>query len=203
MEIPCEIGVDVRSKIVAAILEVVDVAFLPKIADRGKKSCVLIPSLGSHAVFLREARPEDLLDVVNIVPAISRVPVRHGFYVFLRESRDVFISAGNSPSCKLVHHIRHIIVISELRAIHEFREVCVHRRSILTIVRYLRVSGFAALRGDDNYAPSALQTVNSCRSTILQHGNAFDVIRIDVVDVGDRITIYYVRHTVDGASDSQ
>ena len=203
MEIPCEIGVDVRSKIVAAILEVVNVAFLPKIADRGKESRVFVSSLGGHAVFLREASPEDLLDVVDIVPAVTRVSVRHGFYVFFRESGNVFVSTGNSPSCKLVHHVGHVIIVCELRAAHEFRKVCIHRSSVLAIVSYFGVTGFAALRGDDNHASSTLQTVDSCRSTILQYGNAFDVIRIDVIDVGDRIAIYYVRHTVDGASDSQ
>ena len=77
-------------------------------------------------MLLGETCAENLVDVVHIVPTVSRVIVEHHLNLRFLEIRHIVRLRCNRSACKLVHHLGHVVVVCELRAVHEIREVGIH-----------------------------------------------------------------------------
>ena len=63
----------------------------------------------------------------------------------------VFAVIFNDPAGELVHHLRHIVVVSELRAVHKLREIGIHRGSERCVVGDFGLALLSFLGGDDNH----------------------------------------------------
>ena len=77
-------------------------------------------------MLLGETGAENFVDVVYIVPTVGRVIVKHHLNLRFLEIRHIVRFRCNRSACQLVHHLGHIVVVCELRAVHKLREVGVH-----------------------------------------------------------------------------
>ena len=141
-------------------------------------------------------RAEYLIYIVHVVPSVRGVAVGHGGNVLLRIVGCVFAAILDGPACQLVHHLRHVVVVCVLRAIHEFREIGIHGDTVGGIVSHLGLAGLTALGSDDDDTTGTCQTVNGSRGTVLQYRYALDVVRIQVVDIAHGETVHDIRYAV-------
>ena len=203
LEVAGYLAVDIGPDIVPVVIEVVDVSLLAEVAEGCEIAGFLAAALHRDVVFLGKAGSEDLVNVIHIVPAVGRVAVRHQIHLFPREIRNVFGFGSYDSGSELVHHLRHIVVVGELRAVHEVREVCVHGSTQRGVVADLGLALGSPLGGDDNHTARTLQAIDRSRGTVLEHRNALYVGRVEVIDIGDRITVNDIGSSVNGTADAE
>ena len=66
----------------------------------------------------------------------------------------------------------------------------------VTIVRNYGLTRLSTLGGNQDYTICTLRTIDSCRSSILQHGNVLNVRRSNVTDAGYWESVYDVERRV-------
>ena len=198
-----DVRVNVGSQVVALVGEVVDVTVLPVVAERGVVAGLVASSGHGHVVLLRESGAEHLVDVVHVVPTVGRVTVGHRCDILRSKVRIVLGAVGDGSAGQLVHHVRHIIIVGELRAVHELREIGVHRHTERGVIGDGGLLLRSPLGRDDHHAARAFQSVHSGRRSVLEDRDALDVIRIDVVDVTHRKSVHNVGDSVDRAAQTQ
>ena len=101
-------------------------------------------------MLLRKTCAEDLVNVVDIVPAVGRVAVGHQCDLLLREIRNILVRTADVTPCEAVHHIGHIVVVGELRTVHELREVGIEGCANGHVVIDACASPVSLLCGDDD-----------------------------------------------------
>ena len=65
------------------------------------------------------------------------------------------------------------------------------------------IAPVAFLGRDDNHAAGCLEAVHRSGSTVLQDGDAFDVGRVDVIDIVHREAVHDIGYTVNGTTDAE
>ena len=194
-------ALNIGTDIIPGITELVDITFLVHDTGAHKEAGFVVTALNRYVVLLGKPRPEHLLHIIHIVPAVRTGP--HGSNVLLGEIRHILLCRGDFPVGKLVHHLRYIIIIRKLGAVHELREVGIHAGTHGTVVGDTGVALVAFLGSDDNHAAGGLEAIDGGRSTVLQYGDALDIGRVNVVDIVHRETVHHVGHAVNGATDAQ
>ena len=154
-------------------------------------------------MLLVETGSEDEVNVVHIVPSVSRVAIENQIDDVLRIDRCVVRWRAHLSVCLLVHVTGNVVVLHELRAVHELREVGVHRNTERGVVADFCISLLSPLGGYDNHTAGCGKAVDGSGSTVLEHRNALDVGRVNVVDVVNRETVHNVAYAVDRAADTQ
>ena len=151
LEVLCKLRLNVSTYVVTVVIIIVDVTLLSEISERCKITRLIATALNSHIMLLCHTGTEYLVDVIHIVPSVIRIIIEHHLYLILGKIRYIIALTCYCSGRKLVHHLSHIIIICELRTIHEIREVCVHGSTHGSIVCDLRFSGITLLcRNDDH-----------------------------------------------------
>ena len=149
---PVDAGLDVRAHVVPVVIVPVDVALLAQETAGHEVAGLVVAALHGDVVLVRDAGAEDLLDVVHVVPAVGGVAVEHGLDIRLGEVGFILLFRGDGPARELVHLLRQVVVVGELGAVHEAREIRVHRHAHGTVVGDVRVALVALAGGDDDHA---------------------------------------------------
>ncbi len=168
MQSGSDVRVDVGAQIVALVGEIVDVAVLSEVAYGGVVACLFVAAGHSHVVLLGETGSEHLVDVVHVVPAIGRITVCHRGDILGGEVRGVLGAILDGSAGQLVHHVGHIIIVGELRAVHELREIGVHRHTERGVVSDGSLLLRASLGGDDHHTSGTFKTVDCRGGAILK-----------------------------------
>ena len=152
-------------------------------------------------MLLGEAGAEYLLHIVYVVPAVTAFT--HSLDVLLGEIGYVIGRSCDFPVGQLVHHLGHIIIIGKLGAVHELREVGVHRGTHGAVVGDAGVSLVTLAGGHDDYAAGGLEAVYRGRCTIFQDGDGLNIGRIYIVDALHGEAVHNVCYAVHGAADAE
>ncbi len=168
MQSRSDVRVDVGAQVVALVGEVVDVAVLSEIADGGVVAGLFVATGHSHVVLLGETGSEHLVDVVHVIPAIGRITVCHRSDILGGEVRIVLGAVLDGTAGQLIHHVSHIIIVGELRTVHELREIGVHGHTEGGVVSDGGLFLRASLGGDDHDTARTFQTVNGCGGTVFE-----------------------------------
>ena len=198
-----DLGFDIGTEVITGIVISLDVTALVHVTRTHEVTHLLISALHRHIVLLGDAGTEDLLDVVDIVPAVGGIAVGHGRHILLGEIRDVFAGRCDGAVRHLVHHLGRIVIIGELGAIHELREIGIHGSTHGSVVGDMDIAPVALLGRDDDHAAGCLEAVHRSGSTVLQDGDAFDVGRVDVIDIVHREAVHDIGYTVNGTTDAE
>ena len=142
------------------------------------------------------------INIIDIIPPISRIAVQHRFHICFCEYRCILLHVRNTSVSQLIHHISHIIIICKLGTIHKLRKVCIHRCSYWTVICDSWLSFLSSLCCNNDNTTCALQTVHSRRSSIFQDRYTLNIIRINVID-GTRHTIYNISNIVNRTTNPQ
>ena len=196
-------GFDVRAHIVTVVIVTVDITFLSEETAGNEVPGLVVAALDGDIVLVRDARAKDLLDIVHVVPAVGGVAVEHGLDIRLGEIRFVFLLGSDGAARELVHLLRQIVVVGELGTVHETREIRVHRHAHGSIVGDVGVALVTLAGGDDDDATGRLEAVHRRGSTILQDRNAFNISRVNVVDVVHGESVHHIRDAVHGTADAE
>ena len=169
---------DISTYIIAVIVEIINITFLSHIAGRGIITHFIGPSLNGNIMFLIETCTKYLIDIVNITPAIRTC--QHVFHILFGEDRSIFVYICNDPVSHFIHHITQIIIVSELRTIHEFREISIHRSTERSVISNFGFTFRTFLRCYNNNTTGSFQPIYSCRSCVFQNRNTLYIIGVDV-----------------------
>ena len=196
-------GFDVGAYVVTAVVVSVDITLLVQVAGGDEVTGLVVSALHGDIVFLGDAGAEYALDVVHIVPTVRGVAVEHGLHIALGEIRHVFLFRRDGAARQLVHHLGQVVVVGELRSVHEPGEVGVHGGAHRPVVREPGVALVTLAGRDDDHAARRLQAIDRRRSAVLQDRDALDVGRVDVVYVVHGIAVHDIGHAIDRSADAE
>ena len=202
-QVGSDAGLDVRAHVIPVIVISFDIALLAQETTGHEVTGLVITALHGDVVLVRDTGAEYLLDIVYVVPAVGGVAVEHGLDIRLGEIRLIFLFRGNGAARELVHLLRQVVVVGELGAVHESREIRVHRHADRPVIGDVRVTLVTLAGGDDDHAASSLQAVHGRGSAVLQDRNALDIGRVDVVDVVHGEAVHHIGDSINGTADAE
>ena len=122
------------------------------------------------------------------IPPVSAFPAAANTVknVLRNESRPIQLGTSRIKRV-LINNIHVLLSIEQLWALVDVRPT--HS----TVVAELNLTGLTLLGGHEDHTVGSTGTVNGCRSSILQHVDALDIVRVDTVEVTTCYTIDYIK----------
>ena len=164
-----DLGFDVRAQVVTVVVEVLDVARLVHVAQRGEVVDAVAAARRGDAVLLGRAGPENFVDPVGVAPAVRSFA--HHLHVPGREDRLLAVQLE-----------RLVVPVGVAGAVEKFGIGGVERGSVGPLVGKIHRPLPALFRRDDHHAARGFETIDRHGGAVLEQRYRLHVVGVDVVD---------------------